>query len=204
MPRAKPPKKKLHKLPPLKLDAALEKQPYPLPEFDEHGEQKNHHGDLPLSRRLTSAKFKPIVAWVKLGHPIAMAAARVGVTKAVVMAWLKLANDETAHPIYRELVAGIDKAAAEYRHERHLAIEGSDDWRAHAWLLERLFPDEYEQKIKHEVEHRVKAELSAVLVVAEQILPTELFTTLLEAVSHPRIGAGAARFEARDDRLPAL
>jgi len=90
---------------------------------------------------------------------------------------LRMASDGV--PPFPSLLRIIEKAESEAQQHHIESISESKDWRAHAFILERQYPEEWGQKIKLEVQR----ELEKVFAVAQEILPEEQFIRLLERVS---------------------
>lgn len=80
-------------------------------------------------------------------------AACLGIHEATFYRWIS----NPAKPIHREFSEALKKAEVEYkaalRERIFRASEG--DWKAAAWLLERMYPDEYGRRERHEIEAEV-------------------------------------------------
>lgn len=185
------------------IDPELDIAPVPEPYTDEHGIKKNHHGYLPQHQWLTPRKYKILVRWIRNGHFLHTACARVGISRENCDKWLKLARDPDAHPIYRYFVRDVEKAEARYRDDRLQAIKGGEalDWRAAAWQLGVRFPEQYAEKVRIQVDNLVQQNVNAVLNACERVLSPEDYDKVLEELNNLRLGAAAACLPAADDRL---
>jgi len=76
-------------------------------------------------------------------------------------------------------VAALAEAEAQAEMGHVTAIAGQKDWHARAWLLERMSPERWGQKVQIEVRQEVRR----VFEIASQVLPAEHFDRLLEAVA---------------------
>ena len=107
-----------------------------------------------------------------------MRALRVaGISKADYRTILRMASDGVEP--YFSFLNSVDRVETEVQQGHVRVIATSNDWKAHAFVLERQWPKEWGQKIQFEV----KRELERVFAVAEEILPKEQFLKLLEGVS---------------------
>lgn len=79
---------------------------------------------------------------IRAGAPMRHAAAYAGVAPSTFWDWLKNGRAEGASLELRRFVLEVDKAVAECVVAGVAKISSSDDWRAHAWVLERRFPQE--------------------------------------------------------------
>ena len=74
----------------------------------------------------------------------------IGISEATFYRWL---NDTTS-AVHREFCESLKKAEAEHKAAlRERIFKASErDWKAAAWLLERMFPDEYGRRERREIE----------------------------------------------------
>lgn len=145
--------------------------------------------------KLTPAVQQMIVRAVRVGVPLVTAAAYAGVSKTTVLAWIQRGEGTHARPprsIYVEFVEAIQKASAEDVVRRVAEItkvaQGGDviyekttthpdgritrevrrttpEWTAHAWVLERRWPEEWGRKER--LEARVVIDAAVAHVAAE-------------------------------------
>lgn len=185
------------------VDPECDIPPVPEPYTDEHGVRKNHHGFLPQHQWLTPRKYRILIKWLKNGHFLHTATARVGISRDTTDKWLRLARDPDAHPIYRYFVRDVEVAEARYRDDRLKAIKSGEalDWRAAAWQLGVRFPEQYAEKVRIQVENQVQQNLIAVLNVCEQVLPSEYYDKVLEGISNLRSGAATPGLPPADNGI---
>ena len=117
-------------------------------------------------RKITDHMRRRLVKDVRAGLPLKRAAARAGIPARTFFTWS--AKAAGGDPDYVPLFDAIECARAEWMLELvgvvSLGEQGEKGWRAHAWLLEKFFPEARpEQKIEH----------SGTLVTPAIILPAE-------------------------------
>ena len=118
-----------------------------------------------------------VIAAIKAGVPRQRALRKVGVSSAQYRRLvIRAANGDASG---RSSVVAVEKAETESQQNLIQKIRSSNDWKAHAFILERQFSEEWGQKIQVEV----KKELEKVYAIAEEILPEEQFIRLLEGIS---------------------
>lgn len=88
---------------------------------------------------------------LRAGAPMQHAASYAGISESTFHVWLKSGRSEEGTPLERQFAFEIDKALAEVVVSGIARIAGSDDWRAHAWILERRFPRDFGQITRTEV-----------------------------------------------------
>jgi len=126
---------------------------------------------------LTSEQIQEAVLAIKDGMPRMRALKSAGITPARYRKLVKLAADgEVPYPSFLRSLDAAESAAQKAHIEQ---IAASPDWKAHAFILERQYPQEWGQKIQLEV----KRELEKVFAIAQEVLPEEQFVQLLERVS---------------------
>ena len=126
---------------------------------------------------LTPDQIQSVAESIKNGAPRLRALKAAGIGPGEYRTLLRLAADGvTPYPSFLRI---LEKAESEAQQHHIDAISESKDWRAHAFILERQYPEEWGQKIKLEVER----ELEKVFAVAQEVLPEEQFIQLLERVS---------------------
>jgi hypothetical protein len=98
--------------------------------------------------------MQTIVTAVRQGSPAGLTAALGGIRRSTYYDWVRrgtraLEAEEMGESIPRkerlfaEFALEVQKAQAEWEAGQLKAIAKADDWTAHAWLLERRFPDRY-------------------------------------------------------------
>jgi transposase len=93
--------------------------------------------------KLTPARRAELVRWLETGLPLEMAARLADFNVATVTEWrARCANGDAG---YTTLEDDIQKAMArgESVHLARIAEAGRTQWRAAAWLLERMYPEKY-------------------------------------------------------------
>lgn len=121
---------------------------------------------------LTKDVHVELVAYARKGVPRSVAAKACRISKNVIRNW-ETRGEEGEEP-YATFIAEYNQAAAEFRIDLIEAIRnakpalvgvsGADPWQAQAWLLERLDPENFSQKInqhKRETEDAILAKLRA-------------------------------------------
>lgn len=91
--------------------------------------------------KLTPAVQASIVAWLRQGASVGRAAAMAGISRASVFSWVKQGRE--GDPDYEDFAIAVSKARAEYAQEQLAKINDAQDWKAAAWLLERMYPSEF-------------------------------------------------------------
>lgn len=113
-----------------------------------------------VTARLTPQVTRDIAQHVRHGNYLETAAAAVGVHKNTLHTWLRRGRQaiERAWPIKDAEYAAFHRAVheamaeSEVRTLDRLTQAGAGDWRAHAWRLERRFPDRWGRRQRVEVE----------------------------------------------------
>jgi hypothetical protein len=93
---------------------------------------------------------KTIIDRVLVGVPPGTAAMSVGVNRRTFQRWLERGRRDDAKDPYRKFANQIDVAIAEWQFSKVQEIDGhaAKDWRAGAWMLERLDPETYGDHLK--------------------------------------------------------
>jgi transposase len=93
--------------------------------------------------KLTQRHRDELVRWLETGLPIEMAARLAGFSARIVTVWRSRCQDRV--PGYGRLEDDIQQALArgESVHLARIAEAGRTQWRASAWLLERMYPEKY-------------------------------------------------------------
>jgi transposase len=93
--------------------------------------------------KLTQARRSELVRWLEAGLPIEMAARLTGLSVKTVTVWRSRCANRV--PGYLTLETDIQTALArgESVHLARIAEAGRTQWRASAWLLERMYPEKY-------------------------------------------------------------
>jgi len=106
---------------------------------------------MPRPTKLTKEIQDKIVTYISRGAYIETAAAAAGISKDTLYRWLKRGAKEKSG-IYREFSDAIEKAdaVAELYILQQLQQLGDKAWQAHAWRLERRWPERWGQRYKVE------------------------------------------------------
>jgi hypothetical protein len=96
---------------------------------------------------VTDELIEALVAMLRAGNLVPVAARAAGVARSTLYAWLDMAGRPGASPKLVELRQRVERARAEgqVRLVAQIATAASSDWRAAAWLLARGYPDEWAQ-----------------------------------------------------------
>ena len=100
--------------------------------------------------RLTRATIDDLASFIAAGLSQSDACHLAGVAPSTLARWLKQATDLEEPGIMGELAAAMDRAKAEFKNKHIQGIEaaGLKDWRARAWLLERICPAEFGRRVE--------------------------------------------------------
>lgn len=91
----------------------------------------------------TPAKAAKVIAAVRKGLPLKLAAAAGGVSFNTFVRWRNDGSNPDGPPHFRQFLNQLRQAEAEAA-ERYLALiekSGKTNWQAAAWILERRYPD---------------------------------------------------------------
>jgi transposase len=93
--------------------------------------------------KLTAERRAELLRWLETGLPLEMAAQLAGFALLTVTEWRRRCANGV--PGYITLEDDIHKALArgESIHLSRIAEAGRTQWRASAWLLERMYPEKY-------------------------------------------------------------
>lgn len=96
---------------------------------------------------ITTELVDTLVAMLRAGNLIPVAARAAGVSRSTLYDWLDKSHAPNATALLVELRERVDKARAEgqVRLVAEISKAASNDWRAAAWLLARGYPDEWAQ-----------------------------------------------------------
>jgi hypothetical protein len=101
---------------------------------------------------LTPEIQKRICAGVSRGEPFALACEAAGISRRTGYLWKKLGKEEDAPEVLRQFFQSCARARA--KGERKLVKEiraaAPEDWRAAAWLLQKLNPSRYTDRQRAE------------------------------------------------------
>lgn len=139
-----------------------------------------------------------IIANIKGNLPLSAAATRSGISAKTLKRWLSkgyqaLINDDNGLPVTKEdaeyVQFYLDYSEAEGAAQADLLynLQGTDDWRASAWLLERRHKDFHEKK---KIELAVNDVKENLLNFLEEKLDKETFSKVITAL---------LEFEEQDD-----
>lgn len=107
--------------------------------------------------KLTPAIQDKVVAALRIGAPLNVAAAYAGVVESTFKLWMRNGRSGVA-PVYVRFIEAIDLAVADGKMRDLARIDkGADvDWKAAAWKLERRFPGEFGQTLRNETNLNVQ------------------------------------------------
>ena len=86
--------------------------------------------------KLNSRISQAICTSLKNGNYLSTSARAVGISEASVRSWIAQGSTPNAPKIFKDFVDDVERAQAEAELKSLNAIATSDDWRAHAWILE--------------------------------------------------------------------
>lgn len=122
--------------------------------------------------KLTPEAHKAIVDAVSAGMPYRFAAAAAGVTERALHLWLaagRKGSGEANVQLLHALKEAQAKAVASRL--RELTAAGEKQWQAHAWWLERMYPDEFGAN-RQEV-RELQKQVAGLLARLDQLAPPE-------------------------------
>ena len=137
--------------------------------------------------KLTTETKGKLVNALSAGAHIEIACVYAGITRTTYYEWAAIARNGTpenpAPKEYLELAETIEQATVQGEITTLASIKkaSADDWRAGAWLLERRHPDRWANS--HRIQVEVEKNIEKVLDVAESVLPSDLYYSLLEAIN---------------------
>lgn len=150
---------------------------------------------------ITEAFTQRVCARVRAGLRVESAVQAEGVDKRNLEYWRREA--ERGHAQYSEFLAAVARARAEFEAETldviRLQATPTDhgeiqDWKARAWMLERMMPEAYAPSQTMVLKAQDQA-AQDVLEVAREVLPSEWYAALLAALS----GIGDAEAQDADE-----
>jgi len=99
----------------------------------------------PSIERVTDELIELLVAMLRAGNLLHVAARAAGVPRSTLYAWLDEGARTNSHAKLRELRERVTRARAEGQVHlvAQIANAAPSDWRAAAWLLARGYPDEW-------------------------------------------------------------
>ena len=140
-------------------------------------EQPMHSGG-----QFTAQTCDRILALRRLLVPLDKCAWAAGIVPQTLATWLRIGQGDPVGSEYRQFYEAMGAAAAQGVAEQQLVINraGLKDWKAAAWLLERLFPEDFAASVKGDprVAEAIAARLVEVLKTPEEI---KRFADALEA-----------------------
>jgi hypothetical protein len=149
---------------------------------------------------ITEAFTKRVCARVRAGLRLQSALEAEGVDKRNAEYWKREA--ERGNQLYSEFLAAVARARAEFEAETldviRLQATPTDngeiqDWKARAWMLERMMPDAYAPSQTMVLKAQDQA-AQDVLEVAREVLPSQWYAALLAALAG--VGEGDAQGDA--------
>lgn len=120
--------------------------------------------------KLTDKLCSEICNDIKAGVPIEHASVAHGITKVTFYNWYKKgegAKSGKFKRFYDEVEEA--KSVAITLRARRIYNAGEDNWKADAWWLERIDPDNFARKNKHEVEAKAEVEVTTPLDEASKL-----------------------------------
>lgn len=139
---------------------------------------------------------KDVLDAMHRGIGLARAAELAGVTRAAVYQWIKrgeadeAAGKRTKHAEFARAIRQ-ERARTAGLMERSVLRGAVDDWRAGAWYLERVLPDEYGRRDKLTVEVRQQM-ASEMLDYLEQRLDVDTYQRVVAALAPDSSGESEA------------
>lgn len=102
--------------------------------------------------KLTSQAAAALCEQVEQGASNAAAAAAAGINKATLYRWLARGEQEDGG-IYSEFRTDFERARAfrQIHFAQKIMRAADDDWRAAAWLLSRLYPEDFSRRTRTEI-----------------------------------------------------
>lgn len=109
--------------------------------------------------KLTDEITQVMCNLISAGVPPYRAAILAGIHPDTYYNWRKKANKNPLHKNkWTEFFGEIEAAKAKAIKTSLKIIQGSDDWRAHAWLLEKIDKEDFGKQEKIELEHSGKVD----------------------------------------------
>lgn len=95
--------------------------------------------------RIAPAIRKEILDRIRVGTPAGTAAVSCGVNRRTFQRWLEFGRRDDARDPYRTFARQVDEAFAEWQFSKvsEIDVHAAKDWRAGAWMLERLNPADF-------------------------------------------------------------
>jgi len=106
---------------------------------------------------LTDEVTAKICEAVRIGVALEGAARYAGIQRDTFWKWFRVGRKEDADPVYREFVAAVDEALADFEITAVGKVFGAEDWRAARSMLAMRFPDRYSEKRLLEVRGQIQA-----------------------------------------------
>lgn len=131
--------------------------------------------------RLTPEVQLSIIERLRAGIPLRWAAQAAGVTYGSAKTWIDHGNEDRNAgriSIYSDFVYEVERADSEYVASAvaRIRMHGTDDWRAEAWLLERMHRGVFGNRQQHEVsgphEGPIQVQAIRVIGIADDPNPT--------------------------------
>ena len=109
----------------------------------QHHEKLRGGGREPTS--IDEKKLDRLVRLLESGATIEAAAAAAGIPRRTIYNWLERAEEVGAPDVYVDFAERIEQARSKCEADlvETIAAEAKEDWRAAAWLLERIASDRY-------------------------------------------------------------
>lgn len=122
-----------------------------------------------------------LLSLLRAGVPREVACAGIGIDSRTLRVWL--AKARAGEVRFVAFADNVEAAQAEAQSSMLVQIRkaGAKDWKAVAWMLERVFSERY--GYKSQVKISVEAELERILDVAQNVLGADSASKLLEALA---------------------
>lgn len=165
---------------------------------------------MPKPTTFTPDIAKAVVAEVKLGLPLKLAADFVRVPRSTFAEWRQRGADPRTtddgeidprdQPLV-DFVVDLNQAVAFFaRGCTQSILRGDKSSNGKMFLLERRFPDEYGKQDRVVVERRVCEELESMLNALRENLPQEEYERALRAIDRGEYGASSVGADQRESR----
>lgn len=122
---------------------------------------------------IDAAKAQTLLDGVAVGMSLDDSCQLAGVPRSTFFDWIRKGRQPGARKEYRDLVAKVDLALAQFKQRQLAGIDaaGGEEWQARAWLLERKFPSEFGRRTRLDSNVTVQAQPfidASKLTLAEQ------------------------------------
>lgn len=122
--------------------------------------RRKRNGGVKHTLEETPAVADELIQYIRDGMFIREAAAMIGVRYQTVYTWLRQGRkdiDDELDTVFAHLYVGVQMALAEAKHDSVTAIRRAGQnpqfWMAHAWYLERRYPQEFGKQDRLQLQH---------------------------------------------------